>query len=62
MKWVIGIVAFVVALPLTMLAFQYMPDAYFDWLKRQSWGREIGGLVMTAIAVLIAYGLTVYFG
>jgi hypothetical protein len=40
MRWIIAIVAFVVALPLTMFAFgSFMPRGYFEWLKSVSWGR-----------------------
>ena len=55
MRYAIAIIAFVLALPLTVFAFgNFMPRAYFEWLKSLSWGREVGGLIMFGIAFAIA--------
>jgi hypothetical protein len=56
MRYVIGIASFIVALPIVMHLFaSYAPQSYFDRLRRNSMGREIGGLFMFSIALLLGY-------
>ncbi len=55
MKYVAATLTFVIALPITMFVFEKFPQAYFDLLKRLSWGREIGGILMCSVALGAAF-------
>jgi hypothetical protein len=61
MRYVIAIATFVIMLPVTIVMFSELaPEAYFEWLRRLSWGRELGGIIMFTMPVaagLLAFHL-----
>jgi len=56
MRWVIAVLTFVIAIPLTGLLFgQFMPRSMIRWTRRHpNWGRELNGLLMVGIALVAA--------
>lgn len=63
MVYVVGVGVFVIAQIVTMVAFaELMPQGYFDLFRRLSWGRELMGLLMFAVALLITWGVLLLLG
>jgi hypothetical protein len=55
MAYAVAIVVFLVALVATMFIFgELVPMAYVEWSRRNSWGREVTGILMVACTLVVA--------
>ena len=60
MSYLIGIVAFTFTLGAMLVAFdEFMPQSYFEWIQKHRWGRELVGMLMLGVALLV--GLAAYW-
>ena len=46
---------FIVTLIASLVVFGYMSRAYAYWMRENTWGREITGLLMVGFAVILTW-------
>ena len=46
---------FIVTLIASLVIFGYMSRTYVYWMKENTWGREITGLLMVGFAVILTW-------